>query len=42
MLITCDSEKVEPGLKGNLIAVAFVMVTPPPPTPEALDLAWAG
>jgi len=33
MLITCDSEKVEPGLKGNLIAVAFVMVTPPPPDP---------
>lgn len=35
LVLASDPKKVKPGLKGNLIAVAYIMVTPPPwsPTP---------
>jgi hypothetical protein len=33
MVLACDAQKLKPGFKGNLIAVAFVMATPPPQQP---------
>jgi hypothetical protein len=39
MVLSCDPEKLKPGFKGNLIAVAFVMVTPPPSSPAPASQA---
>ncbi len=35
MVIACDSKKLKPGFRANLIAVASVTVTPPPRAPVA-------
>ena len=48
LVLACDSKKLKPGFSGNLIANAFVMVTPPPrapfvakPRPSRADLMQA-
>jgi hypothetical protein len=35
MVLACDEAKLKPGAKGNLIAVAYVMVTPQPWSPAS-------
>ncbi len=36
LVLACDTKKAKPGLKGNLIAVAYILVTPPPWSPTAV------